>query len=55
VPRIADIASGPDAKRFVAFALQQYGRLDVVINNAGILWPRVPLARHPIKVWAAGT
>jgi NAD(P)-dependent dehydrogenase (short-subunit alcohol dehydrogenase family) len=34
-----DVSSEVDAQGLVGLALQHYGRLDIVINNAGITWP----------------
>ena len=36
----ADISDGTQRRALVAFALEKYGRLDVLVNNAGIA-PRV--------------
>lgn len=35
----ADLAVEEEARALVAGALGQYGRLDVLVNNAGISWP----------------
>jgi NAD(P)-dependent dehydrogenase (short-subunit alcohol dehydrogenase family) len=53
VARVADIGSARQARALVDLALRRYGRLDLLINNAGILGPRVPLARYPHRDWAA--
>lgn len=36
----ADISDGTQRRALVAFAMEKYGRLDVLVNNAGIA-PRV--------------
>ena len=56
-PRGRDSARGryrnrKGSGRMVHLAITQYGRLDIVINNAGILGPRVPIAEYPHREWA---
>jgi len=51
VARVTDIGSARQARALVNLALRRYGRVDVLINNAGILGPRVPLARYPQRAW----
>jgi NAD(P)-dependent dehydrogenase (short-subunit alcohol dehydrogenase family) len=34
---VADVGSGADADRIVADVVQQHGRIDVLINNAGVI------------------
>lgn len=52
VARVMDIGSAPQARTLVDLALRRYGRVDVLINNAGILGPRVSLARYPHRAWS---
>jgi len=35
----------------VDFSLRHFGAVDIVINNAGILGPRVPLTDYPVADW----
>jgi NAD(P)-dependent dehydrogenase (short-subunit alcohol dehydrogenase family) len=48
---VVDIGSARDVRAFVRRTVRHFGRLDVVINNAGILGPRVPLTRYPDRDW----
>jgi NAD(P)-dependent dehydrogenase (short-subunit alcohol dehydrogenase family) len=49
--RVADIASLRDVRSIIRTAVRTYGRLDVVINNAGVLGPRVPIVHYPRQAW----
>ena len=49
--RTADIQSPRQTDNLVRLAVRRYGRLDVLINNAGILGPRAPLVGYPLKEW----
>ena len=51
VARVTDIGSPRQAHALVRLAVRRYGRLDLLINNAGILGPRVPLADYPLRDW----
>jgi NAD(P)-dependent dehydrogenase (short-subunit alcohol dehydrogenase family) len=51
VAQVADISSASDARAVVQRAIERYGALDVVINNAGILGPRVPIIEFPRREW----
>lgn len=46
----ADITSDEGRARIVSAALERHGRIDVLVNNAGIL-PRVPLMEVTPEVW----
>jgi NAD(P)-dependent dehydrogenase (short-subunit alcohol dehydrogenase family) len=49
--RVADITSLQDVRSVIRVAIRTYGRLDLVINNAGILGPRLPIASYPPRAW----
>jgi NAD(P)-dependent dehydrogenase (short-subunit alcohol dehydrogenase family) len=51
VARVTDIGSARQSRALVSLALRRYGRVDLLINNAGILGPRVPLTRYPQRAW----
>jgi 3-oxoacyl-[acyl-carrier protein] reductase len=40
---VADVAKGPDFERMVQEALDAFGRLDIVVNNAGITHPNTAM------------
>lgn len=46
-----DIRLPLDVTKLVNRAMAQYGKIDVLINNAGILGPRVPLTEYPLSDW----
>ena len=52
VARVTDIGSARQARALVNLALRRYGRVDLLVNNAGILGPRIPLVRYPHRDWA---
>ncbi|MGH7165457.1 MAG: SDR family NAD(P)-dependent oxidoreductase [Nitrospiraceae bacterium] len=49
--RVTDISSARQARALIRFAVECYGRLDLLINNAGILGPRRPLIDYPQQKW----
>jgi NAD(P)-dependent dehydrogenase (short-subunit alcohol dehydrogenase family) len=49
--RIADVGIAREAEALVRLAVTRYGRLDILINNAGILGPRVPIAEYSHREW----
>jgi NAD(P)-dependent dehydrogenase (short-subunit alcohol dehydrogenase family) len=52
LPFVADVAAYPEVERLMAHAVSALGRLDVVVNNAGIA--RVaPLAEASLDDWRA--
>lgn len=51
VARRADLGSAREAKALVQFTLRRYGGLDLLINNAGILGPRVAIGDYPVREW----
>jgi len=48
---VADIGVADQAAKLPGRALTRYGRLDILINNAGILGARVPVVDYPLDVW----
>ena len=50
----ADIAKPNDVKRLVREARKRYRAIHILVNNAGILGPREPIARYPLAAWEEG-
>ena len=48
----ADVAKPEDVERFVTEALQRWGRIDLLVNNAGITWGAPP-ENMPLDKWDA--
>jgi NAD(P)-dependent dehydrogenase (short-subunit alcohol dehydrogenase family) len=49
--RVGDKGDAAHAQAIVQAALDQFGRLDVLVNNASLLGPRVPVAEYPVSAW----
>ena len=46
-----DVTSEADWRKAVETATSRYGRLDVLINNAGIIIPKVPIEERTVEEW----
>jgi NAD(P)-dependent dehydrogenase (short-subunit alcohol dehydrogenase family) len=46
-----DVRQAADCRRAVEATMERFGRLDAVINNAGILEPMAPIAEADPKAW----
>jgi 3alpha(or 20beta)-hydroxysteroid dehydrogenase len=46
-----DVTSEADWRHAVQTALGRHGRLDILINNAGIVIPRVPIEERTLEEW----
>lgn len=46
-----DISRPHDARHFVQWAIRHYKQIDLLINNASILGPRIPLTEYPVRAW----
>ncbi len=47
----ADVSVGTDVERLVDEAVRRFGRIDVLVNNAGLLGPRVTIEEYPEDEW----
>src|SRR5215213_5450824 len=47
----ADVSRSTDVERLVSAAAERFGRIDVLVNNAGVLGPRVPIEEYPEDEW----
>ncbi|MGZ5246893.1 MAG: SDR family NAD(P)-dependent oxidoreductase [Flavitalea sp.] len=47
----ADTSSPEDNKSLVQQTIQQFGALDIAVNNAGIAGPLAPTGEYPIEGW----
>ena len=47
----ADVSRGEDARRLVEEAVGRFGGIDVLVNNAGLLGPRVAIEEFPEEEW----
>lgn len=48
--RALDVTSATDANAFARFALDAFGRIDVIVNNAGVM-PLSPLSAIKVDEW----
>ena len=46
-----DVSRGEDARRLVDEAVGRFGGVDVLVNNAGLLGPRVAIEEYPEEEW----
>src|SRR3712207_2877171 len=42
----ADVSRSADVERLVGAATERFGRVDVLVNNAGVLGPRVEIVEY---------
>ena len=47
----ADVSRSADVERLVEATVERFGRIDVLVNNAGVLGPRVPIEEYPEDEW----
>ena len=46
-----DVSRSGHVEKLVGAAIEQFNKIDVLINNAGLLGPRVPIAEYPEDEW----
>ena len=47
----ADVSEAADVERLVGATVERFGRVDVLVNNAGVLGPRVEIEEYPEDEW----
>ena len=47
----ADVSRGEDVQELVGAAAERFGKIDVLVNNAGLLGPRVAIEEYPEDEW----
>jgi NAD(P)-dependent dehydrogenase (short-subunit alcohol dehydrogenase family) len=47
----ADVSEGADVEGMVNAAVERFGHVDVLVNNAGLLGPRVVIEEYPEGEW----
>ncbi len=46
-----DVSRGADVEEMVGAAVERFGKIDVLVNNAGLLGPRVSIEEYPEDEW----
>jgi NAD(P)-dependent dehydrogenase (short-subunit alcohol dehydrogenase family) len=46
-----DVGQSNDVHRMVEGALERFGSIDILVNNASLLGPRVTIAEYPVSSW----
>jgi NAD(P)-dependent dehydrogenase (short-subunit alcohol dehydrogenase family) len=46
-----DVGSAEDVKRIVRATTERFSTIDVLVNNASVLGPRVPIVDYPFSAW----
>ena len=47
----ADVSESADVEKLVGAAVERFGHVDVLVNNAGLLGPRVAVEQYPEDEW----
>jgi NAD(P)-dependent dehydrogenase (short-subunit alcohol dehydrogenase family) len=47
----ADVSKSAEVERLVGAAVERFGRIDVLVNNAGLLGPRVAIVEYAEDEW----
>jgi 2-dehydro-3-deoxy-L-rhamnonate dehydrogenase (NAD+) len=51
VPVPVDVTDATSAQAMAETVLERFGRIDVLVNNAGIAGPSAPVADYPVEDW----
>ncbi len=49
--RPCDVTRPEEVEALIVAVEAAFGRLDVLVNNAAVLGPRVPIAEYPLEAW----
>jgi NAD(P)-dependent dehydrogenase (short-subunit alcohol dehydrogenase family) len=47
----ADVSKPDDVEKLVDHCVSRFGRIDVLVNNASVLGPRVEIVEYPVDQW----
>jgi NAD(P)-dependent dehydrogenase (short-subunit alcohol dehydrogenase family) len=47
----ADVSKNADVERMIRETVERFGKIDVLVNNAGLLGPRVRIEEYPEDEW----
>jgi len=47
----ADVSKSAEVERMVGETVERFGKIDVLVNNAGLLGPRVRIEEYPEDEW----
>src|SRR5215217_7638188 len=47
----ADVSKSAEVERIVGETVERFGKIDVLVNNAGLLGPRVRIEEYPEDEW----
>ena len=47
----ADVSKNSDVERLIGESVERWGKIDVLVNNAGLLGPRVGIEDYPEEEW----
>jgi len=51
IPLVVDVANPESVRDLIAQVIKRTGRIDVLVNNAGIAGPAAPVAEYPDDEW----
>jgi len=51
--QVADLASAKAVRNLAQQLLRRYSKIDILINNASLLGPHLPIAEYPLSEWEA--